>query len=73
VTEALGQPLRFRLTAGQVHDVTQAEALLGEFIAEYVLGDKGYASAAFTAWLEARGVDARLSQLHPKPPAAPQR
>ena len=56
MTEALGQPLRFRLTAGQVHDVTQAEALLGEFIAEYVLGDNGYASAALTAWLEARGI-----------------
>jgi len=56
VTEALGQPLRFRLTAGQVHDVTQAEALLGEFIPEYLLGDRGYASAAFTTLLEARGI-----------------
>ncbi len=56
MTEALGQPLRLRLTAGQVHDVTQAEALLGEYLAEYVLGDRGYASAAFADWLEQRGI-----------------
>ncbi len=26
--DALGNPLRFQLTAGQAHDITQAEALL---------------------------------------------
>ena len=55
VTEALGQPLHFRLTGGQMHDVTQAAALLGAYAAEYVIADRGYAAAAFAAQIEQRG------------------
>lgn len=40
----LGNPLRFELTAGQRHDITQAEALIIDFKAEHVIGDKGYDS-----------------------------
>lgn len=36
----------FVVTAGQVHDCTQAVGLLGERKAEYVLADKGYDSGA---------------------------
>lgn len=42
--DGLGNPLRFRLTAGQRHDVTQAEELLSGFNADHVIGDKGFDS-----------------------------
>lgn len=47
VVDALGNLLRFILTPGQAHDVTQADALITGLPAAYVLGDKGYDSAAF--------------------------
>jgi transposase len=40
--DALGNPLKFIITPGQTHDVTQAEELIGNSSATYVLGDKGY-------------------------------
>ena len=43
--DALGNPLRFTLTGGQRHDITQAEALIVGFEAKHVIGDKGYDSA----------------------------
>jgi len=43
--DALGNPLRFTLTGGQRHDITQAQALIVGFEAEHVIGDKGYDSA----------------------------
>lgn len=49
VVDGLGNPLRFILTPGQASDFTQAEALIEDFPAEYVLGDKGYDSKAFRA------------------------
>ena len=42
VVDAVGNPLRFILTPGQVSDITQAEALIADLPAEHVLGDKGY-------------------------------
>ena len=39
-----------------MHDVTQATELLGTYAAEYVIADRGYASAAFWAQLEQRGI-----------------
>jgi transposase len=42
--DALGNPLQFIITAGQVNDVTQANALLEDLNGSYVLGDKGYDS-----------------------------
>ena len=46
VVDALGNPLRFILTPGQVNDITQAEALIAELPAAHVLADKGYDSKA---------------------------
>ena len=40
--DSLGNPLRFTLTLGQQHDITQAEALLAGYRSEYVIADKGY-------------------------------
>jgi transposase len=52
--DALGNPLKFIITAGQVADVTQAEELLGEAYGSYVLGDKGYDSDAFRNKIESQ-------------------
>ena len=46
VVDALGNPLRFILTPGQVNDITQAEELIAELPADHVLADKGYDSKA---------------------------
>ena len=45
--DGLGNPLRFRLTAGQEHDVTQAEALISGMESEYVIADRAYDSRQF--------------------------
>jgi transposase len=44
--DALGNPVRLLLTAGQTSEYTQAEALIAGFEAGYVLADKGYDSDA---------------------------
>jgi transposase len=44
--DALGRPLRFIVTAGQVGDVTQAPALLEGQTGDAVLADKAYDSNA---------------------------
>lgn len=40
--DALGYPLRFRLTSGERHDITQAHDLLADFVCEYVIADRSY-------------------------------
>jgi len=46
VVDALGNPLRFILTPGQVSDIAQAEELIAELPADHVLADNGYDSKA---------------------------
>ena len=46
------------MTGGQVHDCTQAIALLGERKAEAVLADKGYDSDAIVEHIEHTGATA---------------
>jgi transposase len=58
VTDALGNPLDFVLTGGQVADVTQAEALLANHSTEAVIGDKGYDADSVVEGLAARGIEA---------------
>ena len=45
--DALGNPLRFILTGGQEHDITQAHGLIAGYESEYVIGDKGYDAQQF--------------------------
>lgn len=40
--DGLGNPVKFRLTPGQTHDITQAAPLLEGPAAEQVIADKGY-------------------------------
>ena len=56
IVDALGNPLALRLTGGQVHDITQAEALAAEAQPEALLGDKGYDADAFIESLEGRAI-----------------
>lgn len=71
VCDALGNPLAFRLLPGQRHEITQAEALLEEALRKKqlstevqrqelraVLGDKGFDSSAFVAYVEGLGAEA---------------
>lgn len=45
--DALGNPLKLVVTAGQVADITKAEELLGSASGSYALADKGYDSNDF--------------------------
>ena len=53
IVDALGNPLAFTLTAGQVHDITQAETLTAQVQPEAVLADD---AAAYIAGLRARAI-----------------
>ena len=50
--DALGNPVRFILTAGQHSEIKQANPLIEGFSANYVIADKGYDADAFIAAIE---------------------
>lgn len=58
LADALGRPLRFIVTAGQVGDVTQAPALLEGQAGEAVLADKAYDSNALRDIISTMGAEA---------------
>ena len=58
LADALGRPLRFIVTAGQVGDITQAPALLDGQTGRAVLADKAYDSNALRAIIAASGATA---------------
>ena len=58
LADALGRPLRFIVTAGQVGDITQAPALLKGQTGKAVLADKAYDSNALRAIIAAMGAEA---------------
>jgi transposase len=58
LTDALGRPVRFILTPGQVGDVTQAPALLAGETAEHVIADRACDSKALREVIEAMGAEA---------------
>jgi transposase len=55
VVDGLGQALRFSLTPGQRHDITQASELLKDFRDSNVIADKGYDSQALIEQLHSQG------------------
>jgi transposase len=55
VVDALGQALRFKLTGGQRHDITQASDLLREFEGANVIADKGYDSEKLVSQIQNQG------------------
>ena len=54
--DALGNPLRVRLTPGQAHEMTQAEALIEHLPAEHVIADTAFDADSFRACLAAAGI-----------------
>ena len=58
LADALGRPLRFIVTAGQVGDITQAPALLDGQAGKAVLGDKAYDSNALRETIADMGAEA---------------
>ena len=69
--EGLGLPVRFLLTGGEVHDVTQASALMEGIPAEQVIADKGYDSDAVVARIEEQGgtaiIPSKSNRKKPRP------
>ena len=57
VVDAVGFPLRFSLTGGERHDITQAESLLAPFHFDAFIGDKGYDSDHLRDLLETNQVE----------------
>ncbi|PZX16494.1 transposase [Palleronia aestuarii] len=57
VTDSIGRPIRFFITAGQVSDHTGARALSGSLsAAEWLLGDRGYDADWFREDLAGKGM-----------------
>lgn len=55
LSDALGNPLHFEITEGQVHDMKKAETLLNVSNGEKIITDLGYTSSPFTTQVEALG------------------
>ena len=56
--DALGNPLRLILTAGQRHDSPQAAALIDRFEPQVLIADKGYDSDPLLESVQALGIEA---------------
>ncbi len=56
--DGLGDPQQVILTPGQVHDITQAPALMKDVEVEIAIADKGYDSEAFVKALEGEEIEA---------------
>ena len=56
--DALGNPIRILLTGGQASDIGQARKLVSGISMQWLLGDKGYDSDDFVAWLNSANVEA---------------
>jgi transposase len=69
-TNAEGRPVRFHLTGGQPHDVTQAPAFVRGWQPSHVIADKGYDSQALVDGLQESGAIAvippRSNRKHPR-------
>jgi len=69
--DALGNPLRFILTAGQVHDINQAEALIAGFDFDKLIADTGYDSNRLRAVIAATGGEAVMPSNRSRSQAIP--
>lgn len=58
MVDAIGRLIQGRLSAGQVHDITQAQALLDGVPAKCVVADKAYDSAALRQTIRDAGAKA---------------
>jgi transposase len=71
VVDALGQALRFTLTPGQRHDITQAAHLLNGITNANIIADKGYDSNALISQIHTQNcipvIPSRSSRKNPRP------
>lgn len=56
--DALGNPLKYILTGGQRHDVTQAQALLEAYQFDRAIADKAYDADELLAFIAEKGAEA---------------
>jgi transposase len=56
IVDALGNPVAFSLTGGQVHDIGQAHPLLAKVKPKALLADKAYDANALIETLESRKI-----------------
>ena len=69
--DGLGNPLRYILTAGHRHDISQAERLIDRERSEYVIADRGYDSDRFRESIADNGAVAVIpSRSNRKEPRA---
>jgi transposase len=68
--DALGLPIRFLRTGGEVHAVKMAEPLIEGLIADYFLADKGYDSKKLVEVAESEGmtvlIPSRSNSVNPR-------
>jgi len=69
--DALGNPVRFIFTAGQVADICQAEGLIEGFSFENLLADKGYDADRFRASIADAGAEAVIPSKRSRSQAIP--
>jgi transposase len=69
--DALGNPVRFILTAGNVHDICQAEGLITGFSFENLLADMGFDSDRFRASIAQVGAQAVIPSSRSRSQAIP--
>jgi transposase len=65
LVDSLGRPLRFALSPGQAHDITEAANLLDGESADYVLGDRAYDANSLRETIAAMGAIAVIPS-HPR-------
>ncbi len=56
--DALGNPLRLRLTGGQAHDITEADNLIEGLTFDRLIADRGYDADPFRAKIAECGAEA---------------
>ena len=61
--DALGNPVRFIVTAGQVHDILQAEDLISGLSFDNLLADKAFDSDRFRARIAEAGGQAVIPSI----------
>jgi transposase len=55
--DGLGNPLRFRLTAGQRNDILMADDMIADLYFDYVIADRGYCGHEFRSHILASGAE----------------
>jgi transposase len=53
--DALGNPLRFALSGGERHDITQAQSLVAGLVSDHVIADRAYDADEFITFVIQQG------------------